>query len=91
MDLGKRDWRMLITNDMPKIMRTVQDVDFGEIYINRIGPESLQGFHVGYRQSGVGGDDGTAGLELYLKKKTVYLNYSGRPATQLMPYGLETT
>lgn len=76
----------IFTNDMQKIMRTVNDIDFGEIYVNRIGPESLQGFHVGYRQSGVGGDDGTAGLELYLKKKTVYLNYSGRPATSLMPY-----
>jgi lactaldehyde dehydrogenase/glycolaldehyde dehydrogenase len=76
----------LFTNDMQRIMRTVQDIDFGEIYVNRIGPESLQGFHVGYRQSGVGGDDGAPGLELYLKKKTVYLNYSGRPATSLMPY-----
>jgi len=76
----------LFTNDMQRIMRTVQDIDFGEIYVNRIGPESLQGFHVGYRQSGVGGDAGAPGLELYLKKKTVYLNYSGRPATSLMPY-----
>ena len=76
----------LFTNDMQKIMRAVRDVDFGEIYVNRIGPESLQGFHVGYRQSGVGGDDGSAGLEIYLKKKTVYLNYSGGAATTLMPY-----
>lgn len=76
----------VFTNDMQKIMRVVRDVDFGEIYVNRIGPESLQGFHVGYRQSGVGGDDGVAGLEIYLKKKTVYLNYSDRPATTLMPY-----
>jgi lactaldehyde dehydrogenase/glycolaldehyde dehydrogenase len=76
----------IFTNDMAKIMRTVRDIDFGEIYVNRIGPESLQGFHVGYRQSGVGGDDGSAGLEIYLKKKTVYVNYSGRPATSLMPY-----
>ena len=36
----------------------------------------LQGFHGGYRQSGVGGDDGVHGLEIYLKKKTVYLNYA---------------
>lgn len=76
----------LFTNDMPSIMRAVRDVDFGELYINRIGPESLQGFHVGYRQSGVGGDDGNAGLEIYLKKKTVYMNYGGGAPTTLMPY-----
>lgn len=76
----------IFSNDMRKIMRSVRDIDFGEIYVNRIGPESLQGFHVGYRQSGVGGDDGSAGLEIYLKKKTVYLNYSGDAATTLMPY-----
>lgn len=76
----------IFTNDMQKIMRCVRDIDFGEIYVNRIGPESLQGFHVGYRQSGVGGDDGAAGLEIYLKKKTVYLNYGAAAATTLMPY-----
>lgn len=77
----------LFTNDMKEVMKAVRDIDFGELYVNRIGPESLQGFHVGYRQSGVGGDDGSHGLELYLKKKTVYLNYGDRPATTLMPYG----
>jgi lactaldehyde dehydrogenase/glycolaldehyde dehydrogenase len=77
------------TQDMPRIMRAVREIDFGELYINRIGPESLQGFHVGYRQSGLGGDDGTHGLEVYLKKKTVYLNYGGTAATTLMPYGRE--
>ena len=76
----------LFTNDMPSIMRAVRDVDFGELYVNRIGPESLQGFHVGYRHSGVGGDDGSAGLEIYLKKKTVYMNYGTSAPTTLMPY-----
>ena len=69
------------------IMRTVTDVEFGEIYVNRIGPESLQGFHVGYRESGIGGDDGEHGLESYLRKKMVYVNYGGNPAGALMPYG----
>ena len=76
----------LFTRDIQQVMRAVRDVDFGEIYVNRIGPESFQGFHVGYRQSGVGGDDGLHGLELYLKKKTVYVNYSDGPTAGLMPY-----
>jgi lactaldehyde dehydrogenase/glycolaldehyde dehydrogenase len=76
----------LFTNDLTRVMRTVQDVRFGEIYVNRIGPESLQGFHVGYGASGIGGDDGAHGLELYLRKKTVYVNTSGVSPTSLMPY-----
>ncbi len=77
----------LFTNDLRRVMRAVNEIDFGELYVNRIGPESLQGFHVGYRQSGLGGDDGAHGLEIYMKKKTVYLNYGDAPATTLMPYG----
>ena len=77
----------LFTRDVRQVMKAIRDIDFGELYVNRIGPESLQGFHVGYRQSGVGGDDGVHGLEIYLKKKTVYMNYGDLPATTLMPYG----
>ena len=76
----------LFTRDMQRIMHAVREIDFGELYVNRIGPESLQGFHVGYRQSGLGGDDGAHGLEMYLKKKTVYMNYGNAPATTMMPY-----
>src|ERR687885_204808 len=65
----------LFTNDMKKMMRAVEAVRFGEVYINKIGPEQLQGFHTGYRLSGIGGDDGPYGYEKYLRRKTVYLHY----------------
>jgi len=77
----------LFTNDFGRIMRAVNDIRFGEVYINRIGPESLQGFHVGYRHSGLGGDDGRHGLDVYLQRQTVYANFSGVPMPGLMPYG----
>jgi len=77
----------LFTSDLKRVMQAVNTIEFGELFINRIGPESLQGFHVGYRNSGLGGDDGTHGLETYLRKKTVYVNYSDGPTTGLMPYG----
>lgn len=77
----------LFTNHMPTIMRAVHRVEFGELYVNRIGPESLQGFHGGYGDSGVGGDDGPHGLEAYLRKKTVYLNHGAASPVALMPYG----
>ena len=66
----------LFANDLKTVMRAATEIDFGELYVNRVGPESVQGFHGGYRRSGVGGDDGTHGLELYLKKKTIYINYA---------------
>jgi lactaldehyde dehydrogenase/glycolaldehyde dehydrogenase len=76
----------LFTRDMPTIMEVVTELSFGEVYVNRVGPEALQGYHTGYRDSGPGGDDGAHGLDAYLRKKTVYVNYSGGPTVPLMPY-----
>ena len=67
----------MFTSDLHKAMRAIDDIDFGEIYVNKIGPEQLQGFHSGYRLSGMGGDDGPYGYERYLRRKTVYLHYDG--------------
>lgn len=68
----------LFTNDLSYAMRLANELEFGELYINRIGPEQLQGFHTGFRDSGLGGDDGKHGLDGFLRKKTVYLNYARR-------------
>lgn len=65
----------LFTRDLNRALRAIDDVDFGEVYINKIGPEQLQGFHTGYRLSGMGGDDGEYGYERYFRRKTVYLGY----------------
>jgi lactaldehyde dehydrogenase / glycolaldehyde dehydrogenase len=72
----------VFTSSLHRAMRAIDDIDFGEIYVNKIGPEQLQGFHTGYRLSGMGGDDGPYGYERYLRKKTVYLHYDdfGTPA-----------
>src|SRR5918994_714714 len=67
----------VFTSDLHKAMRAIDDIDFGEIYVNKIGPEQLQRFHTGYRLSGMGGDDGPYGYERYLRRKTVYLHYEG--------------
>ena len=67
----------VFTSDLHKAMRAIDDIDFGEIYVNKIGPEQIQGCHTGYRLSGMGGDDGPYGYERYLRKKTVYLHYDG--------------
>jgi lactaldehyde dehydrogenase/glycolaldehyde dehydrogenase len=66
----------LFTTDLRSAMRGIRGLNFGELYINRMGGESIHGFHSGYRQSGLGGEDGKHGLERYLRKRTVYLNYA---------------
>jgi lactaldehyde dehydrogenase/glycolaldehyde dehydrogenase len=65
----------VFTSNLHNAMRAIEDIDFGEIYVNKVGPEQLQGFHTGYRLSGMGGDDGPYGYERYLRRKTVYLHY----------------
>jgi lactaldehyde dehydrogenase / glycolaldehyde dehydrogenase len=67
----------LFTNDMSRILRAVRDMEVGELYINRGPGESIHGFHTGWKQSGIGGDDGKYGLEEYLQRKTVYIRYQG--------------
>ncbi len=76
----------LFTNDFRSIMRAVQAIRSGEVYINRIGPEQFQGFHTGYGLSGMGGDDGPHGYEHYFRKKTVYVNYGDPSIKGFMPY-----
>jgi len=66
------------TADFHRAMRAVEEIEFGEVYVNKIGPEQLQGFHTGYRLSGMGGDDGPYGYERYLRRKTVYLRYEAQ-------------
>lgn len=67
----------LFTNDVNRILRAVRDMECGELYINRGPGESIHGFHTGWKQSGIGGDDGKYGLDHYLQRKTVYIRYQG--------------
>ena len=67
---------MVFTNDMSRILRCNDELEFGEIYINRGHGEQHQGFHNGYKLSGSGGEDGKYGFEQYLEKKTFYVNYN---------------
>lgn len=63
------------SKDLKRIMRLRDELEFGEIYVNRSLGEQHQGFHNGYKRSGTGGEDGKYGFENYLEKKTFYINY----------------
>jgi lactaldehyde dehydrogenase / glycolaldehyde dehydrogenase len=66
---------MVYTKNVETIMRCNEDLEFGEIYVNRGHGEQHQGFHNGYKLSGLGGEDGKYGFEQYLEKKTFYVKY----------------
>ncbi|RAP77922.1 aldehyde dehydrogenase [Paenibacillus montanisoli] len=57
------------------IMRASNELKFGETYVNRENFEAMQGFHAGWRKSGIGGADGKHGLEEYLQTHMVYIQY----------------
>jgi lactaldehyde dehydrogenase/glycolaldehyde dehydrogenase len=65
----------LFSRDYGTVMRTVNDLDFGEIYINRTLGESIHAHHAGYKESGMGGEDGRWGLLRYTQIKTAYHHY----------------
>jgi lactaldehyde dehydrogenase/glycolaldehyde dehydrogenase len=64
------------TQSLKRLMRLVDALHFGEIYFNRSSGELVQGFHVGWRQSGLGGEDGKYGFDGYFRKKTMYVNWA---------------
>lgn len=66
----------IFTNNNRYVQRLVRELEFGEIYVNRGMGEQRQGFHNGFKLSGTGGEDGKYGMENYLEKKTVYVNFS---------------
>jgi len=63
----------IYTRDLNVALRACQELKFGETYINRENFEALQGFHAGWRKSGIGGADGRHGLNEYLQTHVVYM------------------
>ncbi|MEZ2458335.1 aldehyde dehydrogenase [Salinicoccus roseus] len=64
----------IYTKDLQKAFKAVDQLEFGETYINRENFEAIQGFHAGIKNSGIGGADGKHGLEEYLRTHIVYMN-----------------
>lgn len=63
----------IYTRDLNAALRACQEIRFGETYINRENFEAMQGFHAGWRKSGIGGADGKHGLYEYLQTHVVYM------------------
>ncbi|MDR2381927.1 MAG: aldehyde dehydrogenase [Bifidobacteriaceae bacterium] len=65
----------VFTRNVSTTMQAVKDLNFGETYVNREHFEGIQGFHAGWRKSGIGGADGKHGLYEYLQSQAVYIRY----------------
>jgi len=63
----------IYTQNLNVAMKAIKGLKFGETYINRENFEAMQGFHAGWRKSGIGGADGKHGLNEYLQTQVVYL------------------
>jgi lactaldehyde dehydrogenase/glycolaldehyde dehydrogenase len=65
----------IYTRNLDSAMRACNELQFGETYINRENFEALQGFHAGWRKSGIGGADGRHGLYEFMNTHVVYLQH----------------
>lgn len=65
----------VFTTNVNTVMTAIKDLNFGETYVNREHFEGIQGFHAGWRKSGIGGADGRHGLYEYLQSQVAYIRY----------------
>lgn len=65
----------IFSENFNNIMYATNQLQFGETYVNREHFEAMQGFHAGWKKSGIGGADGKHGMEEYLQTKVVYAQY----------------
>jgi len=65
----------IYTTNVNKAFLAINRLKFGETYVNRENFEAMQGFHAGWRKSGIGGADGKNGLLEYLQTHVAYIQY----------------
>ncbi len=65
----------IYTSNVGKAFKAINTLKFGETYVNRENFEAMQGFHAGWRKSGIGGADGKHGLMEYLQTHVAYIQY----------------
>ncbi|AKO95953.1 NAD-dependent aldehyde dehydrogenase [Marinovum algicola DG 898] len=65
----------LWTRDAGSYMRAIHEMETGTIFLNKGISGYVQGYHNGHKRSGLGGEDGIHGLEGFLQKRTVYMQY----------------
>lgn len=64
---------VLFSNDHRKVMQIANSMEAGELYVNRFPADPYQGYHAGWKRSGLGGDDGKHGLLEFTQTRLVVL------------------
>ena len=67
---------VLYTEDYRAIMQAGNEIEAGELYINRTPADPYQGYHAGWKRSGLGGDDGKHGMLEFTQTRLVIMNYA---------------
>ncbi|PRO64797.1 aldehyde dehydrogenase [Alkalicoccus urumqiensis] len=65
----------IFTENYHEAMKLSNGLRFGETFVNRENFEAVQGYHAGFRQSGIGGADGKHGFGEFLSTQVVYMQY----------------
>lgn len=63
----------IYTRDLNAALRAVDELEYGETYVNRENFEAMQGFHAGRKHSGIGGADGKHGLMEFVETHVSYI------------------
>ena len=66
---------VLFTENYRNIMRASECIESGELYVNRFPGDPYQGFHAGWKRSGLGGDDGKHGMLEFTQTRLVILKH----------------
>ncbi|MFJ3487625.1 aldehyde dehydrogenase [Pseudomonas sp. NPDC090202] len=66
---------VLYTENYRTTMKVANAIEAGELYVNRTPADPYQGFHAGWKRSGLGGDDGKHGMLEFTQTRLVVLKY----------------
>jgi len=66
---------VIYTENYRTAMKVANNIEAGEVYINRTPADPYQGYHAGWKRSGLGGDDGKHGMLEYTQTRLVVMKY----------------
>ena len=66
---------VLYTEHYRTALKVANRIEAGELYVNRTPADPYQGFHAGWKRSGLGGDDGKHGMLEFTQTRLVVMRY----------------
>jgi lactaldehyde dehydrogenase/glycolaldehyde dehydrogenase len=66
---------VLYTENYRTTMKVANAIEAGELYVNRTPADPYQGYHAGWKRSGLGGDDGKHGMLEFTQTRLVVMKY----------------